>query len=89
MSRMRFVDEPVVVEARFDEGGQATPLAFVWRGRRYPISEVGRHQMEDWEGKRVHCYPVMTPTRQTFELCLELDSLCWRLRRVWETGRAV
>lgn len=76
---MRFVDVPVAVEARF-EGGELIPIAFTWQGRKVCISDVGRR----WREGNVRHYLVMTPARETFELCFDAGTLRWRIARVWE-----
>jgi hypothetical protein len=86
---MKFVDIPTAVEARFDEEGRVTPIAFVWQGREVRISDVGRRWVEPHGPHQIHHYLVMTPAQDTFELCLDTGTLRWRITRVWERERVV
>lgn len=86
---MKFVDIPTAVEARFDEEGTVTPISFRWRGRDVHISDVGRRWTESHGPHELHHYLVMTPTQDTFELCLDTATLQWKITRVWEQERTV
>jgi hypothetical protein len=86
---MRTTNEPVSVEARFDEEGTVTPTAFTWRDRTYHISDVGRRWMETNGPYHLYHCLVMTPTGETFELCLNTSTLQWQLVRTWERPKAV
>ncbi len=76
---MRFVGEPVLVEARIDADGVPQPLAFVWQGRRYEIAHWGRA----WVDGGVRCFLVMTPANEIFELHFSPDGR-WVLARAQE-----
>ena len=93
---MKFVDIPTAVEARFDEEGRVTPIAFSWQRRDVRISDVGRRWTESRgphpvlrPGRtcQIRHYLVMTPGQDTFELCLDTDTLRWKITRVWERER--
>lgn len=86
---MKFVNVPTAVEARFDEQGKITPIAFHWRGRDVRISDVGRRWTEVCDTHRIHHYLVMTSSQDTFELCLDTETMQWRITRVWERERVV
>ena len=73
---MRFVNEPVPVEARIGADGTPQPAAFAWQGRRYKVAETGRTWIEDG----VRCFLVMTPAQEIFELRLLVDGR-WILAR--------
>ena len=73
---MRFVNEPVPVEARVGADGAPHPVAFAWQGRRYTVAETGRTWIEDG----VRCFLVMTPAQEIFELRLHVDGR-WILAR--------
>jgi hypothetical protein len=85
---MKIINAPVSVEARFDEEGTVIPTAFTWQGRTYPISDVGRRWTETNAPHLYHCL-VMTPTSETFELCLDTSTLQWRIVRAWERPKMV
>ena len=77
-------NEPIAVEARFAAGGEATPLAFVWRGQRWVINAWGRQWTETHGQQRVHCFLVQTTVGgSTFELAYDPTEASWRLRRAW------
>jgi len=86
---VKFVDVPTAVEARFDEEGRVTPIAFHWRGQKVRISDVGRRWTEVCDTHRIYHYLVMTPSQDTFELCLNTETMQWRITRVWERERVV
>lgn len=84
---MKFVDIPTTVEARFDEEGRVTPTTFHWQGREVRISDVGRRWTEPHGPHQLHHYLVMTPTQDTFELCLDTGILQWKITRILERER--
>jgi hypothetical protein len=89
---MRFVDEPTVVDARFEADGQVRPRRFTWDRRWLNVTDVGR-QWVDLDGRHVLVMAQashrqggtepMTTSRKTFELLLERESLTWRIVRVF------
>ena len=86
---MKAINESVSVEARFDEEGRVIPTAFTWQGQTYHLSDMGRRWAEtDGPHRLYHCL-VMTPTMETFELCLDTSTLQWRLVRAWERPKMV
>jgi hypothetical protein len=72
---MHSVDEPTEVEVRIADDGSVTPIAFVWGGRRMPVSDWGRTRKE---GTR-RFYMVMVEARQAFELCYDSVERRWRV----------
>lgn len=86
MREMKFVRVPTAVEVRFDEEGRLTPTSFTWQGRVRPVADVGRHWVEDEEGRPVHHVLVMTPDQEIFELCFDPRDLRWQVRQTWERG---
>ena len=68
--------EPTEVEVRVDADGQATPLAFTWRGQRMSVIGVGRCWVEADGGHIL----VMTPGERVFEL-LHLSDGRWEVVR--------
>lgn len=69
-------NQPLAVNARFDEAGEITPLSFVLHGRTHPISAVGR-QWGDNQGRR-H-FLVMTPPDRIIEIVFHPVDLRWAL----------
>jgi hypothetical protein len=86
---IKTINAPVSVEARFDEEGTVTPTAFIWQGRTYHISDVGRRWTETNGSHRLYYCLVMTPTGETFELCLDASIPQWRIVRAWERPKIV
>lgn len=76
---MRFVNEPVSVEARVSADGTPQPLAFAWEGRRFKVADYGR----TWVENGIRCFLVMTPAQEIFELRLLPDGR-WILARALE-----
>ena len=79
---MRFVNQPVIVEARISAEGLPEPTAFVWDGRRHPVADRGRTWVED----DIRRFLVMTPAQEIFELHLLPDGR-WILARAPERPR--
>jgi hypothetical protein len=86
---IKTINAPVSVEARFDEEGTVTPTAFTWQNRTYHISDVGRRWTETNGPHRLYYCLVMTPTGETFELCLDASIPQWRIVRAWERPKIV
>ncbi|MGD9099170.1 MAG: hypothetical protein PVF45_01735 [Anaerolineae bacterium] len=80
---MKFVNEPTVVEARFEANGAVRPRRFTWEKTWLDVSDAGR-QWVDAAGRHVL---VMVAGRRTFELLLERESLSWRVTRVSKVKR--
>ena len=76
---MRFVNEPVPVEAHINTSGAPHPVAFVWQGRRYDIASWGR----TWIENGARCFLVMTAANEIFELHSLADGR-WILARALE-----
>jgi hypothetical protein len=83
VSLPEFVDEAVLVQARFLPDGVVQPAAFIWRGRTRYVAAVGRQWDEAAEGVSWRCYLVQTPTAETFELRLDTAGMRWILARAW------
>jgi len=88
MSLPEFVNEPVLVQARFMLDGRIVPTAFIWRGRTRDIADTGREWVEEADGIVWRCYLVRTPTQETFELRLAAAGSQgllgrWMLARAW------
>ncbi len=71
------MNESIAVEARFEEDGAIFPLAFIWQGRRYSISSLGRQLEQDGERR----FLVMTLNEQIYELAYQPMEGTWRLSR--------
>ncbi|MCS7222347.1 MAG: hypothetical protein RML36_06630 [Anaerolineae bacterium] len=83
MSEERWVNEPVMVQARFLPDGRITPTAFSWGGHTRYIASVGRQWVEEGPPPERH-FLVQTAALDTFELALDITTLRWRLVRAWE-----
>ncbi|MBC8446785.1 MAG: hypothetical protein H8D78_03455 [Chloroflexi bacterium] len=82
MTQWQFVDEPIMVQARFDAQGRTQPVAFVWRNRTRYVTDVGREWVDETNGDAPRrCFLVRAANGDTFELRLELKTLRWRLHR--------
>ncbi len=80
---IEFVNEPTNVEVRLRQDGTALPVAFVWRGHRYPVESWGRERIEEKAGCQVHCYLVQTAGPETWELGQEIETGRWTVIRRW------
>jgi PncC family amidohydrolase len=78
-----FIDEPILVQARFLPDGQVQPLVFVWRNRTRYITDLGRQWQEAVGDVIWRCYLARTPTTETFELRFNSGSGQWMLARAW------
>lgn len=83
MDRMEFINEPVDVEVQVQRDGTVRPLAFAWRGRRYPIESWGRESARAQQGCDLHCYLVQTAGMESWELCRDKNTAQWTLARRW------
>jgi PncC family amidohydrolase len=78
-----FVGESVTVEGMPAAKGRVRPLAFIWRGRRFPIESWGRESLQVRDGNAVYCYLVQTAGPETWELCQNTETAQWTLTRHW------
>jgi hypothetical protein len=83
MSIPEFINEPILVQARFLPEGGVQPTAFIWRSRTRYIADLGRQWQEDAGGKAWHCYLVRTPTGDTFELRYAAAEGRWVVWKAW------
>jgi len=80
---VRYLHEPVQVEARLRADGALYPLAFCWQDRRFAIESWGRERIETSDGQTVHCFLVQTDGPETWELCYRKNTAQWILTRHW------
>jgi hypothetical protein len=78
-----FIDEPLLVQARFLFDEAVQPTAFIWRGRNYAVTDWGRQWQEEASGITWSCYLVRTANLETFELRLDQATGRWVLARAW------
>ena len=88
MTEERWIDEPVMVQARFLPEGKVVPTAFVWNGHTRYITSVGRQWVDENTPNERH-FLVQTASFDTFELVLDTAKLSWRLARAWVREGAV
>ncbi len=72
--------DPTEVEARFEADGKIMVLSFTWRGRRLPVTSMGR----EWETEEGHHFLVMTTGDRIFELNFHATSGLWNVVRAPE-----
>ena len=72
---------PTSVEARFDEDGGLTPLAFQWQGQRLTVASWGRTWTTGEGGERRQHFLVMTAGERMFELVFAPDIRRWWMAR--------
>ena len=84
------IEEPIAVQALFEEGGPARggaqglkPLAFLWRGRRYPVEQV-RFRWQTRDGRATLHFFALVADGQACELSFRNDDLTWRLEKIWQ-----
>lgn len=70
--------DSIEVTARFNLEGEATPLSFVWGGKAYPITSVGRR----WNDALGQHILVMTPGSQIYELLFTAKHSRWYLSQI-------
>jgi len=78
-----FINEPILVQARFRPDGTVQPTAFTWRERTRPITDWGRQWDELCDGFQWRCYLVRTADGETFELRCAAATGRWLLHRAW------
>ncbi len=67
--------DPTEVEARFGEDGKITVLSFTWRGRKLPVTSMGR----EWGADDGFHFLVMTTGERIFELIYHSASSLWHV----------
>ena len=75
---MRFVNEPIEVELHIGTDGSVRPGLFTWRGRRYPVTGVGR----TYERGDSRYFLVMVPGDRIFELRWHVPDNQWSVSRI-------
>ncbi len=83
MSIPEFINEPILVQARFLPEGGVKPTAFIWRNRTRYVADLGRQWREDSGGNTWHCYLVHTPSGETFELRYAPADGRWVAWKAW------
>ena len=78
-----FINEPILVQARFLPDGDVQPHAFTWRERVRPIADWGRQWDETSDGVQWRCHLVRTADGETFELRFAVATGRWLLHRAW------
>jgi hypothetical protein len=88
MSVPEFINEPILVQARFLPDGRVLPTAFIWRERTRYIADHGRQWEETVDDTTWRCYLTRTPTGETFELRCALAEGRWVIYRMWSRAAA-
>jgi hypothetical protein len=83
MALPQFINEPVMVQARFRPDDTFEPSAFRWRGRGVTIADWGREWQEEAGGATWRCYLVADARGETFELRYSATAGQWVLGRAW------
>ncbi len=83
MTEERWINQPVMVQARFLPDGRVIPIAFIWEGYTRYIASVGRQWIEEGPPPQRH-FLVQTAAFDTFELAFDVTTLRWQLVRAWE-----
>ena len=83
MSVPEFINEPILVQARFLMDGRVLPTAFIWRERTRYIADHGRQWEETVDDTIWRCYLTRTPTGETFELRYAPAEGRWVVYRMW------
>jgi hypothetical protein len=69
--------EAAAVEAYFSMAGEIIPRRFTWRGGTLVVEGVGRR----WREGNQRCFAVLAAGGHPFDLRLDEETLCWRVRR--------
>jgi hypothetical protein len=83
MTLPKFIDEPVMVQARIRPDDTFEPTAFLWRERAVTIADWGREWQNETDGVAWNCYLVRDVRGETFELRYSRAESRWLLARVW------
>ncbi|HEX9028048.1 MAG TPA: hypothetical protein VF823_02660 [Anaerolineales bacterium] len=70
--------DAIEVTARFDAGGQVTPLSFTWQGRQFTVDSTGRR----WEDETGLHILVMAPGGRIYELLFAPAARRWFLGKI-------
>ena len=74
------IDQPVRVLAAF-EGGQCSPMRFVWNGRTYAVDRVNGRWVDRQGDAPALNYSVQVGD-QTYYLRFDTEQMLWRLEQV-------
>jgi hypothetical protein len=78
--------DPIIVALECGGSPRLRPLWFTWRGRKVPVKSV----TYSWEGKEgraaLYFFAVNDSANNVYELCLNADTMGWRLQRVYCEG---
>jgi hypothetical protein len=86
MTNVEFINETILVEIRLQPTGEVVPLAFIWRGRRYRVTGIGRQWQEDDAADQAwQFYLVQAGEADTFELHSNPATGQWLLSRAWRS----
>jgi hypothetical protein len=69
--------DSIEVTARFDPQGKIIPLSFMWQGRVFKITSIGRN----WQAADEYHILVMDQRNQTYHLIYKSGSTQWYLFR--------
>ncbi len=69
--------EAIEVTARWESGGQVSPLEFTWRGQAYRVESTGRR----WKDEAGWHVLTMVPGGQVYELVFDPAGFKWYLVR--------
>ena len=79
------IEEQIKVAAVFG-GGKVLPRWFVWRGRKYKITEI-TYIWKDTEGKKTRHHYAVTDGANLYELCYVEHDMSWYLASVEPEGK--
>jgi hypothetical protein len=78
------INEPVKVLAHF-VGNSIKPLAFEWRGKRYPVKDIDLvHVARDGDGS-VYYFDI-TDDPNHFSLSFHTRTMAWQLNELYYAG---
>ncbi len=83
---LEVIGEPIQVCAHFRRGWIA-PLWFVWKGRRYQVSEIrNRWVIPEGVGRVYHFAVTAADRADVYEVCLRSETMGWHLGSIDVSG---
>ena len=80
------IDESIKVVAIFGDGRKLKPIYFLWKSRKYKISQIAYTWISQEGESKIHHFSVIDTNDDLFEICYNNESMIWKLANVETEG---